>query len=311
MFISAAVVIAVLSFAAYWIWIRQPDLGPPGSNPAVVAAPDPSGEGLRLPKKVGSLRFAVIGDMGRGDQTQIDTANQMVRWHTMFDYDFVLMLGDNIYDQSGSPESFYNRFEVPYKPLLDAGIKFYAAVGNHDPTNVYGYKPFNMDGNRYYTFEKNKVRFFAIDTVNLDRTEQAWIREQLAKTGADWKIAFYHHPLYTSGRYGLSASRLRRVLEPIFVQGGLDVGLSGHDHIYERIVPQHGVQYFTSGSGGALRKGDLRASPITAAGFDQDTEFMLVEISGDTFYFQTVSRIGDTVDSGQFDRVEHHKPSGK
>ncbi|MBW8868788.1 MAG: metallophosphoesterase, partial [Acidobacteria bacterium] len=132
-FMISALVIAALAFAAYWIWIREPDLGPPGANPSVVAAPKASTDGLRLPKKVGSLRFAVIGDMGRGDQTQIDTANQMVRWHTFFPYDFVLMLGDNIYDQSGSPESFYNRFELPYKPLLDAGIKFYAAVGNHDP----------------------------------------------------------------------------------------------------------------------------------------------------------------------------------
>ena len=212
MFVSAAILLAVLGVVAWWIWVRDPDLGPPGANPEVVAAPTSSTDGLRLPKKLGSLRFAVIGDMGRGDQTQIDTANQMVRWRTMFDYDFVLMLGDNIYDPSGSPESFYNRFEVPYKPLLDAGIKFYAAVGNHDPANVYTYKPFNMDGHRYYTVEKNKVRFFAIDTVTTDRTQLAWIREQLAKSGADWKIAFYHHPLYTAGRYGLSASRLRRIL---------------------------------------------------------------------------------------------------
>ncbi len=233
----------------------------------------------------------------------------MVRWHTLFPYDFVLMLGDNLYSNgSGAKEEYYNRFERPYKPLLDAGIKFYAAAGNHDPSNIYTYVPFHMDGNRYFTFEKNNVRFFALDTNSLDSTQLDWIRGQLAKTGADWKIAFYHHPLYTSGRYGFTASRVRRILEPIFVQGGLDVGLSGHDHIYERIKPQHGVQYFTSGSGGALRKGDLHASAITAAGFDQDTEFLLIEISGDTFYFQDVSRIGDTVDSGQFDRVKHNAP---
>lgn len=301
--------VALLGFAAYWIWIRDPDLGPPGSNPAVVAAPTPSAEGLRLPKKLGSLRFAVIGDMGRGDETQTDTANQMARWHGEFDFDFVLMLGDNLYSNgSGAPEEYYNRFEKPYKDLLDKGVKFYAANGNHDPANIFTYEPFHMDGHRYYTFEKGSVRFFAVDTVTVDSTQLAWIREQLAKTGADWKIAFYHHPLYTSGRYGFTASRLRRILEPVFVQGGLDVGLNGHDHIYERITPQHGVQYFTSGSGGALRKGDLHASAITAAGFDQDTEFVMIEISGNTLYFQTVSRIGDTVDSGQFDRVQHNTP---
>ena len=303
------VLVALLGVGAYWIWIREPNLGPPGSNPSVVAAPAPSTDGLRLPKKLGSVRFAVIGDMGRGDQAQMDTANQMARWREMFDYDFVLMLGDNLYSNgSGTPEEYDNRFEKPYKALLDQGVKFYAAVGNHDPANLFSYEPFHMDGNRYYTFEKDNVRFFALDTVTVDSTQLSWIREQLAKSGADWKIAFYHHPIYTSGRYGFTASRLRRVLEPVFVQGGLDVGLNGHDHIYERIIPEHGVQYFTSGSGGALRKGDLNASAITAAGFDQDTHFLLMEISGDTLYFQAISRIGDTVDSGQFDRVAHDVP---
>lgn len=306
-FLLIILAVVALGIAVYWFWIRQPDLGSAGANPEVVAAPASSTDGLRLPKKLGSVRFAVIGDMGRGDQTQIDTANQMARWHGLFDYDFVLMLGDNLYSNgSGAPEEYYNRFEKPYKTLLDAGVKFYAAVGNHDPANIYAYPPFNMGGNRYYTFEKDNVRFFALDTVKVDSTELSWIREQLEKSEADWKIAFYHHPLYTEGRYSFNAARLRRTLEPLFVRGGLDVGLSGHEHIYERTVPQHGVQYFTSGSGGALRKGDLKATPMTAAGFDLDTHFLLMEISGDTLYFQAVSRIGDTVDSGQFDRVKHH-----
>jgi hypothetical protein len=94
----------------------------------------------------------------------------------------------------------------------------------------------------------------------------------------------------------------------VFIHGGVDVALNGHEHIYERIVPQNGVQYFTSGAGGALRKGDLTRSSLTAAGFDQDTHFMLIEISGDTFYFQAISRTGETVDAGQFDRVKHAPP---
>lgn len=315
--VVSALLLTSLTIGAWWIWIRDPDLGPPGSNPAVVAAPTPSTDGLRLPKKRGSVRFAVIGDMGRGDQNQIDTANQMARWLGKFDYSFVLMLGDNLYSNgSGAPEEYYNRFEQPYKALLDKGITFYAAAGNHDPANIYDYKPFNMDGNRYYSFKKDgavpigeeKAEFFAIDTNRLDAAQLRWIPDRLAASKADWKIAFYHHPIYSSGRYAFQASRLRRTLEPLFVQGGLDVALSGHEHLYERSHPQNGVVYFTSGAGGALRKGDLTATATTAAGFDQDTHFLLMEISGDTLYFQAISRIGDTVDSGQFERVEH-KPA--
>jgi hypothetical protein len=79
---------------------------------------------------------------------------------------------------------------------------------------------------------------------------------------------------------------------------GLDVVLSGHEHFYERITPQNGIQYFTSGAAGALRINDLRPSGWTAAGFDTDTHFMLMEIAGDTLYFLAISRKGAIVDSG-------------
>ena len=74
--------------------------------------------------------------------------------------------------------------------------------------------------------------------------------------------------------------------------------LSGHEHFYERIRPQHGISYFVSGAGGALRKHDIRSSELTAAGFDEDCHFMLMEVSGDRLYFQTIARDGSTVDAG-------------
>ncbi len=297
---------------------RRMDSAPVGANPVVIAPHTQSADGLRLPKKPGSLRFAVMGDMGRGDATQYDTAAQMATWRAKFDFSFVLMLGDNLYSNgSGAAEEYALRFERPYRSLLDAGVVFYATLGNHDPPDEWNYAPFHMDGHRYYSFTKTEgplpvdqrtVEFFAVDSVAVTTTELSWLRSALETSKADWRIAFYHHPLYSSGRYWLDARRRRITLEPVFMQGGLDVGLNGHEHIYERIVPQNGVQYFTSGAGGALRKGDLRRSSLTAAGFDQDTHFMLMEISGDTLYFQTISRTGDTVDSGQFDRVKHHAP---
>lgn len=265
-----------------------------------------------LPRKTGSLRFAVIGDSGRGDRHQFMTAAKMIEWRQWFEYDFVLMLGDNIYGDSGSPEAYAQRFERPYKALLDAKVPFYAALGNHDPPGQEHYPLFNMNGHRYYAFEKEegslkplftrKVLFVAIDTVRLNREQLRWIEQTLADSKAEWKIAFYHHPLYTSGRYQLNASRMRGALEPIFIRQGLNVSLSGHEHFYERITPQNGIQYFTSGAGGALRAGDLRRSGWTAAGFDADTHFMLMEIADDTLYFLTISRKGTIVDGGKIKR---------
>jgi 3',5'-cyclic AMP phosphodiesterase CpdA len=254
-----------------------------------------------------------MGDTGRGDPRQYETAAQMAAWRETFDFEFVLMLGDNNYG-TGSHEDYDRRFERPYKPLLDKGVAFYAAIGNHDPPDQWHYQPFNMNGHRFYTFEKkygllapvasHRVHFFALDTVTMDREQLDWLDTALRESQADWKIAFYHHPLYTSGRYWRSAARLRARLEPIFVRGGLDVGFSGHEHFYERIVLRNGVQYFTSGGGGALRIGDIRRTDLTASGFDRDTHFMLIEIAGDTLYFQVISRTGQTVDVG---RLEHER----
>ena len=67
----------------------------------------------------------------------------------------------------------------------------------------------------------------------------------------------------------------------------------GHDHIYERIKPQKGITYFVNGSSGELRKGDVRPSAMTAAYFDQDQAFSLVEIAGDDMFFQARSRTGE------------------
>ena len=300
------------------VWREETPARPPGPEPSAIVEPLAVGvDGLALPKKLGSLRFAVVGDVGRGDPKQYDTAAELARWRGRFDFSFVLMLGDNMY-AAGTPEDYAARFERPYKTLLDAGVVFYAARGNHDPPGIVTYPPYNMNGNRYYSFTKNEgplgplasrtVRFVAIDTVNLDGAQLAWLRAELGASDTDWEICFYHHPLYTSGRYSFAAARLRRLLEPIFVQYGVDVGLAGHEHFYERVAPQRGVVYFTSGAGGALRVGDIRRSSLTVAGFDADTHFVLMEIAGDDLFFQAVSRTGGTVDSGHVKRRARPRP---
>src|SRR5665213_1751700 len=104
---------------------------------------------LTLPLKSGSVRFAVIGDMGTGERPQYDVAQTMAAIHQKFPFDFVIMLGDNIYGGK-SPKQFDKKFTLPYKSLLDEGVKFYASLGNHDLGTETYYKPFNMDGHRYY-----------------------------------------------------------------------------------------------------------------------------------------------------------------
>jgi hypothetical protein len=257
---------------------------------------------LTLPLKPNSVRFAVIGDMGTGDKPQYELAGKLVEYRQSFVFEFVLTVGDNIYDGS-APIDFENKFERPYKPLLDAGVKFYATLGNHDKPNESFYKPFNMGGQQYYTFKKGNVRFFALDTNSMNPRQLAWLEKELQNSGEDWSICYFHHPLYSSAGYHGSSTELRGVLEPLFVKFGVQVVFAGHDHVYERVKPQKGITYFTEGASGSLRAGNLKKTALTAVGYDQDRTFMLVEIDGDELHYQTISRTGQTVDSGVIRRV--------
>ena len=252
---------------------------------------------LKLPLKPNSVKFGVIGDSGTGEKAQYETAAEIVAVHERFPFDFVIMLGDNIYGGK-SPADFKRKFEDPYQPLLDAGVKFFAALGNHDETNERLYKPFNMDGKRYYSFKRGNAEFFVLDSNYMDPGQIDWLQAQLNGSHAAWKICYFHHPLYSNARAHGPDTDLRKLLEPILESHGVAAVFAGHEHVYERLTPQNGIAYFVLGNSGQLRYHDLRKSPETAKGFDTDRTFGLVEIDGNQLYFQVVSRTGATVDSG-------------
>jgi predicted phosphodiesterase len=260
-----------------------------------------AGQDTQLPNLPDAVKFAVIGDSGTGETPQYDVARQMVAARAMFPFEFVIMLGDNLYGRQ-NPEDFADKFERPYAGLLQGGAQFYATLGNHDTQTSRFYKPFNMDGQRYYTFAKKDVRFFVFDTNLLDPQQLTWIEDTLKQSKETWKICYFHHPLYSdAGRHGGDVG-LRVALEPLLVKYGVDVVFSGHDHVYERLKPQKGIAYFVSGSGGQLRKGDMHPTTDTAASFDQDQTFMLVEIGAAELHFQARTRTGRIVDSGVIHR---------
>jgi predicted phosphodiesterase len=265
------------------------------SNAAVPAAE------LQLPLKPKSVRFAVIGDSGTGRKPQYEVGRQMAKYREQFSFDFVIMLGDNVYGGERAAD-FKKKFEDPYKTLLDAGVRFYASLGNHDDPNERFYKPFNMGEKRYYNFKNGNVEFFALDSTYMDPAQQDWLTKRLQDSNSSWKICYFHHPLYSDGKFHGPDKDLRVRIEPIFAKYGVNVVFSGHEHVYERIKPQTGINYFVLGSSGELRLHNLNPSTIMAKGFDTDQTFMLVEIAGDQLYFQTVSRTGDTVDSGVLEK---------
>lgn len=267
---------------------------------------DPNGGGapaplmLTLPNRDDSVRFLAIGDTGTGTAQQKELAEVMTRYHGAFPYNFVLMMGDNMYGGE-KPQDFKTKFEDIYRPLLDRDVTFYATLGNHDESNQRFYELFNMKGEEYHRFQKGDVAFYSLNSNYMDKRQLKWFEEQLAKDTAKWKIAFFHHPPYSSGGKHGSSLGLRRVVEPLFLKYGVNVVLAGHEHFYERLQPQQGIYYFITGAGGKLRKGDVRkGSPLTAKAYDEDMSFMLIEVAGDEMHFQVISRTGQTVDSGSF-----------
>jgi len=269
----------------------------PAPAASMSAAPD-----IQPPVNKDAVKFLVIGDSGTGDRAQNEVGAQMWKAHSIFPYDFAIMLGDNLYG-SERPQDFVAKFERPYKPMLDAKIEFYAALGNHDDPNQRFYKNFGMGGKRFYTYQKGDVRFFALDSNYMDKDQQRWLEDELSKSNSKWKIAYFHHPLYSSGAAHGSEVDLRAIIEPLFIKYNLNVVFAGHEHFYERIKPQKGINHFTAGGSAKLRSGDiLTNSGLTAKGFDSEQTFMLVEIDGDVLRFQTITRRGKRIDSGEIRR---------
>jgi len=278
--------------------LAQHSSGHAKATPVAVTAAAGAPVKLTLPNKDDSVRFVVIGDTGTGTEQQQQLADVMLRYRRAFPYEFVLMMGDNMYGGEKA-DDFKKKFENVYKSLLDENVKFYASLGNHDDSNQRFYDHFNMKGEEFYRLKKGNVAFYALNSNYMDKRQVKWLEEELAKDTSEWKIAFFHHPPYSSGGKHGSSSGVREVVEPIFLKYGVNAVFSGHEHFYERIKPQKGIYYFISGAGGKLRPGDVKDnSPLTEKAYDKDMSFMLLEVAGDAMHFQVITRTGETVDSG-------------
>ena len=268
----------------------------PAPAPAAPATPLPPGVAspLPMPSLRGGTVFALMGDSGSGDEAQQAVAQAMLTYfNTARHFPFVLMLGDNLYD-----DDYTNEFSVPYKPLLDRGVKFYAALGNHDRDLEIHFKPFNMNDVDRYSFDQGNARFVALNSNHpTDPLQIKWLDQVYADAGTKWRIAFFHHPLYSSGLHAAeSRDVIRPALEPVLVRNRVDVVFSGHEHLYERIKPQDGVTYFVSGGGGRYLY-DYKPSAFDDVGISEH-HFMIAEIAGDRLFFEAITHTQQLLDCG-------------
>ncbi|WP_375514572.1 metallophosphoesterase family protein [uncultured Nostoc sp.] len=203
------------------------------------------------------LRFVSVADTGTGAKGQYAVAGAMNAYHQKNPYDLVVLAGDNIYN-NGEIEKIGEVFERPYKVLLKQDVKFQACLGNHDIRTANGdpqvkYAGFNMKG-RYYTFKRNQVQFFALDTnINADwKNQLIWLEKELSLSNAPWKVVFGHHPIYSSGQYGNNPGFIK-TFTPLFQKYGVQLYINGHEHSYERTRAIDGTTYLICGAGAGNR----------------------------------------------------------
>jgi hypothetical protein len=271
---------------------------PPARIDAAATSP------LPVPTTPGGTVFALIGDSGSGDQPQQAVAQAMLTYFTTARrFSFVLMLGDNLYD-----DDYTDEFLTPYKPLLDRGVMFYATLGNHDRDLEIHFKPFNMQDRDHYAFDQGNARFAALNSNHpTDPAQVKWLDTVFNDAGDKWRICFFHHPLYSSGEHGPeSRDVIRPALEQALVRNHVDIVFSGHEHLYERIRPQQGVRYFVSGGGGRSLY-SFRKSEFDEVGLSEH-HFMVVEIAGDRLFFEAITQAQKLLDCGVVLRRQELNP---
>jgi hypothetical protein len=256
-----------------------------------------------------SITFAVLGDNGSGGRHAMDVARQMARSYEETPYGLVLLAGDISY--YGSIDDRWEQvFVQPYGPLIDAGVAWELAIGNHEieekrseaaaaeieaQLRRFG-KP-----NTFYTVTHGPMDVFVLDSSTPAATGEkaeeqlAWLESALAASDAKWKVAVLHHPPYSSGKHG-SALEVRAAVEPLFISGGIDIVFTGHDHHYERTLPQHDIVYVVSGAGSKLS--DVGWSDFTAHA-ESTLQFMLVRIDGDIMAVEAIGTDGQVIDQFQ------------
>ena len=160
---------------------------------------------------------------------------------------------------------------------------------------------------------KQLARFICLNSEawkDKDRLSEreAQLDEWLSKSsGYHWNFVFFHHPIYSFAhrKYPLgrlrrrwghgSDKKLRKRWEQKFIDGGIDIVLSGHDHFYQKIEPQGGIDYFVSGGAGKIRKGIKNDHPEVKFGREayhflhfvvskEEVRYAAVDDGGDIFH---------------------------
>ncbi|MDH3969444.1 MAG: metallophosphoesterase [Rhodospirillales bacterium] len=229
----------------------------------------------------------------------------------------VLALGDLVY---------YEREPGDYRHCYDATWgrhreRTRPVPGNHDDRDdgaayfAYWGPRAGETGHGYYSFDLGAWHLIALNSnidLGPDSDQGRWLRADLAATRARCILAYWHHPLFTSGRHHADdrAAPLYRMLH----KAGASIVLNGHGHNYERFAPQdadgrrdpkHGIRSFVVGTGGVSLRGIVRHKRHSEAFNSEAWGVLQLELHEDRYAWRFIPIEGGTfTDSGAADCVE-------
>lgn len=272
-----------------------------------VQAGDQTAEGsfrtAPLPGKSKEVRFLVYGD----NRTDDAGHEAVVRRMEGRPSDFLVHTGDFVED--GRDAGQWNRFFRIEAPLLKDRC-VYAAVGNHELIEegalaylrFFGPPPGSAPPQLYRQVRWGPVRFIFLNAMfgSLEASgERAWVEKALEDPGEGgrppWTIVVLHHGLWSSGPHGPNREAHAAKLDDLFEAKGVDLVLSGHDHIYERGVAGK-IPYIVSGGGGAPVYKHLRRLP-TAKTLEAARHFLTVTVKSDALTLEAIRADGSHIET--------------
>lgn len=287
--------------------------------------PVATGRTRTAPKRGGGFRFLAFGDSGSGYPQQYELANRMVT----FAPDLIIHVGDIVYPD-GRASHYYRKFYEPYRELLKRAA-IYPVLGNHDWDEYQGkpaFDAFILPENgpkgaipeRHFWFDFGGVRFIGIDTdARFEEYRQQigpWLDEVLATAGDRWKIAYFHHCVYTNGNH-TPLGKVLQVIMPRLEAHGAHVVLVGHNHKYERshpirdgqiVPPQEGIVHVTTGAGGAKLRTSRNPKPdYLCVQNHEQCSFTVADVTPERLSFQQIGLDGTVIDRFV---VEHRVRAG-
>ena len=250
----------------------------------------------REPDDTVMLRLAVAGDVGTGGEAEYQTSAVMDELESQRNYDALLLLGDNIYED-GDPADVDRTVFDPFAPVLDDQTQLFAVLGNHDVREGNGpaqAEALGMPGQWYSTTIGDTTTLIALDSNEAANAQQQdWLRSTLAATTTEWTIVTMHHPAYSAGWHG-SDPTVQAMFVPVFEEYQVDLVFSGHDHDYQRSKTINGVTYIVTGAAAKLRPAGSEG--FTAVAWSTHS-FVDLAIYGDRLEGQAVDHAGRVIDA--------------